>query len=313
MVTCVSVQTMRISLFNYLADSSRGAPVADYVDDVRSMRDEGFDVVWTPQLQWEHDAMTTMAVALREVDGLTLGTGVIPIQSRHPMALAQTALTLSAISGGRFQLGIGMTHARVSEGLWGIPWDRSVRRLTEYLDGLLPLLAGERADAVGEIYTTRGAVGVPGASAPPVWVAALGPKLLRIAGQRTAGTITFMTGPRTLAEHVVPTLNSAAAEVNRRAEVVAALPICVTDDVAKARALAAAAYAMYGTLPSYRSMLDREGAAGPEDVTLIGDEKTVAARLEEIETAGVAEFAGHVFGPGDEDKARTRAFLRTMA
>ncbi len=300
---------MRISLFHYLGDSVGDAPIDDYVRDVRALRDAGFDMVWTPQLQAEHDSLTTMAIALREVDGLTLGSGVQPIQTRHPTVTAQTALTLSALSGGRFRLGIGLTHARVTEGLWGIPWDRSVRRLEEYLDGLLPLLAGEQADATGEIYTTRGVVRVVGASPPPVYVAALGPRLLEITGRRTAGTITFMTGPRTLAEHVVPTLNAAAEQASRSAEVVAALPVCVTDDVGAARALAAEAYAMYGRLPSYRAMLDREGARGPEDVTLIGDEKSVGARLAEIAAAGVAEFSAHVFG-GAEEKARTLTFLR---
>lgn len=300
---------MRISLFHYLADSASGKPVEDFVQDMRALRDQGFDTVWSPQFQWEHDALTTIAIALREVDGLTLGTAVQPIQNRHPMTMAQTALTLSAISGGRFQLGVGLSHARVSETRWGIPWDRPLRRLTEYLDGLLPLLGGDEADAVGEIYTTRGQVTVEGATPPPVWVAALGPKLLRVAAQRTAGTLTYMTGPRTLTDYVVPTVDAAAAEVDRRAEVVAMLPMCVTDDAAAAREVAATKYAMYGALPSYRAMLDREGAKGPEDVALIGNEEAVGARLDELQAAGVAEFSAHVFAASPDDKARTRAFL----
>ena len=87
--------------------------------------------------------------------------------------------------------------------------------------------------------------------------------MLRIAGRRTAGTITWMAGPRTLAEYVVPTLRAAADDAGRQAEVVAALPVCVTDDPGKARAAAAEIYAIYGALPSYRGMLDREGAEGP--------------------------------------------------
>jgi len=308
-VTNGSVPIMRMSVFNYLADSCRSAPVDDYVHDVRELRDAGFDTIWTPQLQNEHDALMTMAIALREVDGVTLGSGVQPIQSRHPLVLAQAALTLSMLSGGRFRLGIGLTHRRVTEGSWGIPWDRPVQRLNEYLDGLLPLLAGERAEATGEIYTTRTHVALAGVAVPPVYVAALGPKLLQIAGRRTAGTITFMTGPRTLAEHVVPAIDAAAEEAGRRAEVIAALPVCVTDDVAGVRELAASKYAMYGNLPSYRSMLDREGAAGPEDIALIGDESTIAARLDEIAKTGVAEFSAHVFGPDERDRARTLTFL----
>lgn len=300
---------MRISLFTYLADSPGTSPVDDYVRDLRAARDQGFDAAWTAQLPWEHDVLTTLAVALREVPDIVVGAGVQPIQMRHPMATAQAALTLNLISGGRFRLGIGLTHAIVSDGMWGIPWDRPVRRLTEYLDGLLPLLAGEEADATGDTVTTRGRISVPGSVAPPVYVAAMGPQMLQIAGRRTAGTITWLTGPRTLADHVVPTLHGAAQEAGRTSEVVAGLPVCVTDDVAAVRAFAAEAYALYGTLPSYRAMLDREGVQGPEDVAIIGDEDVVTARLEELKAAGVAEFSAHVFAPAAEDRDRTRALL----
>ena len=128
------------------------------------------------------------------------------------MVLAQQALTLSLISGGRLKLGIGLTHALVTEEMWDIPWDRPVRRLNEYLDGLLPLLAGEEAKATGQITLPAGTVAVPGTPAPPVYVAALGPQLLRVAGRRTAGTVTWMTGPQTLADHVVPSIRAAAQQ-----------------------------------------------------------------------------------------------------
>jgi 5,10-methylenetetrahydromethanopterin reductase len=300
---------MRMSLFAYLNDSQGASPVDAFVRDLRAARDRGFERVWTVQLPWEQDVLTTLAVAAREVDGIGVATGVLPIQGRQPMVLAQAALTMNLVAHGRFTLGIGLTHQFITEGMWGVPWDRPVRRLNEYLDGLLPLLAGEEVDARGDTVTTRGRVDVPGATAPPVYVAALGPQLLRVAGRRTAGTLTWLVGPRTLAEHVVPTLTSAANDAGRQAEVVAALPVCVTDDAAKARELAVQTYAIYGTLPSYRAMLDREGAGGPEDVAIIGDERSVGARLEELQAAGVAEFAAHVFGASDEDRARTRALL----
>ena len=228
------------------------------------------------------------------------------------MALAQAALTLSALSAGRFTLGIGLrlSHAVVSQGMWGITWDRPVRRLNEYLDCLLPLLTTGEVDAVGQTAIARGRIRVPGASPPPVYLAALGPQMLRIAGRRTAGTITWMTGPRTLADYVVPTLHAAAEDAGRQAEVIAALPICVTDDPAKARTTAAEIYTVYGTLPSYRAMLDREGAESPADVAIIGDEQSVTERIEEIRAAGVAEISAHVFGADPEERDRTRAFLR---
>lgn len=265
-------------------------------------------------MPYEPDLLTVLAVALREVDRIEVGTGVIPIQNQHPMLLAQRALTLSVIGNGRFILGLGMTHQAVTEGMWGIPWDKPVRRLREYLDGLQPLLAGQAADAVGETVTTRGALQIPGAPPPDVYVAALGPQLLRLAGRRTAGTVTWMTGPKTLAEHIGPTLRAAAADAGRpeaAVQVVAVLPVSVTDDVAAARTGAAERLAMYGHLPSYRAMLDREGFAGPEDAAIIGDERAVADRIAALRAVGVDEFVGGIFG-GSEDRARTRALLRQI-
>ncbi len=255
-----------------------------------------------------------MAAALREVPDIEVASGVVPIQNQHPTLLAQRALTLNIIGDGRFTLGIGVTHRAVTEGMWGISWDRSVKRLSEYLDGLLPLLAGEQVDAPGDLVTTRGALQISNAPTPEVYVAALGPQMLRVAGRRTAGTITWMTGPKTLREHVGPTLRAAAADAGRAqgsVAVAAALPISVTDDVDKARSLAAQQFAMYGHLPSYRAMLDREGFSGPEDAALIGDESTVWHQLDELRDAGVDEFVGIPFDPSIEGGQRTRACLRT--
>lgn len=301
---------MEISILGSLSGSSGTSLIDGVVSEFAQLRDEGFRRIWMTQMPYEPDLLTVLAVALREVDTIEVGTGVVPIQNQHPMQLAQRALTLSLISGGRFILGLGMTHAAVTEGMWGIPWDRPVRRLNEYLDGLLPLLAGEPANAAGEIYTTRGAVQVPGAPAPPVYIAALGPQLLKIAGRRTAGTVTWMTGPKTLSEHVGPGLRAAAD--GRAVRVVAALPVAVTDDVDATRAQAAEQFAMYGQLPSYRAMLDREGCAGPADAALIGDEVTVTARINELSAAGVDEYVGVVFDRSPEVRARTRALLRTL-
>jgi F420-dependent oxidoreductase-like protein len=221
---------------------------------------------------------------------------------------------LNGIAKGRFILGLGMTHQAVTEMMWGIPWDKPLRRMREYLDGLQPLLAGQPANAVGETVTTRGAVQIPGAPTPDVYIAALGPQMLRLAGRRTAGTLTWMTGPKTLSEHVGPTLRGAAVEAGRpetAVRVAASLPVSVTDDVAAARARAAEEFAIYGQLPSYRAMLDREGYSGPEDAAIIGDEKTVSDRLDELAAAGVDEFAAVTFDPSAEGRARTRALLRT--
>lgn len=291
------------------------SPIDSTIAYLSELRDEGFSRVWMSQLPFEPDLLTVLAVALHEVDTIEVASGVVPIQNQHPMQMAQRALTVSLASGGRFILGLGMTHAAVTEGMWGIPWDRPVRRLNEYLDGLLPLLAGEPADASGEIVTTRGALMIPGAPRPDVYIAALGPQLLRLAGRRTSGTCTWMTGPATLREHVGPTLRQAAADAGRAdgaVRVVASLPVSVTDDVDAARRQAGEQFAMYGTLPSYRAMLDREGYAGPEDAAIIGDEATVRDRLAELRAAGVDEYVGAVFDSSAEGRARTRALLREV-
>lgn len=309
----VSMQ-ISLSLVGLLSDTGGGSPVDATVRKLAELRDEGFRRVWMAQLPYDPDLMTILAVALHEVDTIEVGTAVVPIQVQHPTQLAQRALTVNAIAGGRFTLGVGMSHRMVAEGMWGVSWDKPVRQMREYLDGLLPLLAGQPAEAVGDFWTTRGALQIPGAPTPDVYIAAMGPQMLRLAGRRTAGTVTWMTGPKTLAEHVGPTLRDAAAEAGRpqtAVRVVASLPVSVTDDVDAARAQAAKEFAVYGTLPSYRAMLDREGYPGPEDAAIIGDEKTVSDRLDELSAAGVDEFAAVVFDASPEVRERTRALLQT--
>lgn len=292
-----------------------GIDIDEYVNELGELETEGFRRAWVTQMPGEPDALTLLAVAGRDVRGLQFGTGVLPIQPQHPMQLAQRALTTEAVLGGRLTLGLGLTHQVVSEGMWGIPYSRQIRRTTEYLDGLLPLLDGEVADASGELYSTRGAFTMNGLPKPPVYLAALGPKMLRLAGSRTSGTITWMTGPKTLAEHIVPSLREGADEAGRPADsvrVVAMLPIAVTDDVDDARAIAAKQFRMYNNLPSYRAMLDREGYAKAEDAAIIGDEASVTERIGELAAAGVDELVGIVYHRNPEVRARTRALLRTV-
>ena len=305
---------MQISAGGYIGDGAGRSVVDSFIENLGLARDEGFRRFWCAQLPWEPDLLTLLAVAVREVDGIEVGTGVLPIQIQHPSQLAQRALLVNQIAGGRLKLGLGVSHPNWTEKLWGIAFGRPVRLMREYLDALLPLLAGEPGAAVGEMITNRATLRLSGASAPAVYLGALGPQMLRLAAQRCAGTVTWMTGPKTLTEYIVPTLREAAAAAGRpegAVRVVAALPICVTDDVAATRAQAAEQLALYAQLPSYRAMLDREGAAGPEDIALIGSETTVSERIAELAIGGVDECAALVFGASDEDLARTRALLRT--
>jgi F420-dependent oxidoreductase-like protein len=146
----------------------------------------------------------------------------------------------------------------------------------------------------------------------PVLLAALGPRMLRLAGELAEGTVLWMTGPATVRDHIVPTITAAAQAAGRPSpRVVCVLPICVTSDPDAARAGADKVFAMYGQLPSYRAMLDREGAAGPGDVALVGDEPAVAAQLAALADAGVTDFVAGEYGRG-EDAVRTRDLLKTQ-
>ncbi len=265
----------------------------------------GFDSFWIAQI-FGLDALTALAVAGRTVGRIELGTAVVPTYPRHPMMLAGQALTTQLAVGDRLALGIGLSHQIVVESMWGYSYAKPLRHMREYLEALLPLLRGESAAVTGEDITSLGALDIPGAAAPPVIIAALGPKMLELAGSTGCGTITWCTGERTLLDHVVPSITRAAEAAGQPApRVVAGLPICVTDDPDAARALIAEQLAMYGELPSYRAMLDREGAAGPADVAIVGTEAEVAAALARLDDGGVTEFSAVIAAPTPQDRQRT--------
>jgi len=246
--------------------------------------------MWMPQI-FGIDTLTTMAVVAREVPDLALGSAVVPTFPRHPMMLAAQALTVQQVAGGRFTLGIGLSHQIVIEGMLGMSFDKPVRHLREYLSILMPLLHGDAVDAEGDTLTAKMALDIPGADPVPVLVAALGTQMLGVAGRLADGTVTWMTGPDTLGSHIAPTLGRAAATAGRSdPRIVCALPVCVTDDPDEARAAAAERFRMYGLLPSYRAMLDREGAAGPADVAVVGDAAAVRAGVERVFDAGATQF-----------------------
>ncbi|WP_068279146.1 TIGR03564 family F420-dependent LLM class oxidoreductase [Aldersonia kunmingensis] len=258
------------------------------IEHIRDAGERGLARAWMPQI-FGIDALTVLAVAAREVPEIGLGTAVVPTYPRHPSALATQARTVQQVSGGRFTLGIGLSHQVVIEGMHGMKWGE-VRHLRDYLSILTPLLAGEPVEYAGETLTGRLALDIP-ADPVPTLVAALGPKMLALAGQMTAGTATWMTGLDTVSSHVVPSIRAAAADAGRPdPQVVVALPVAVTDDPDAARERAAKVFKVYGALPSYRAMMDREGAAGPADLVIAGNEATVRAEIERFAEAGATEF-----------------------
>lgn len=277
----------------------------------RTAQDQGFGGYWMPQI-FGLDALTAIAAASTQVDGIRFGTSVIPTYPRHPMMLAQQALTANQVSGGRVQLGIGLSHQMVVEGMWGISFDKPLRHMREYLEILMPLIHQGSVSFEGETLTAKGEIDVP-TDPCPVLVAALGPKMLELTGRVADGTITWMVGAKTIEDHTAPTINAAAEAAGRPApEVAAGLPVCVTDDVDGARARAAELFAIYGMLPSYRAMLDREGMDGPADLAAIGSAAQVSERIGAMFDAGATRLAASEFGTPDELAATRQALIELL-
>jgi F420-dependent oxidoreductase-like protein len=300
---------VRIGIFE---QDSPTTTIDEVVTKARTAQEQGFASFWLSQI-FGFDALTALAVVGREVPEIHLGTGVVPTYPRHPMMLAQQALTVQATTGNRLILGIGLSHKLVVESIWGLSFDKPVRHMREYLSVLGPLLNEHGVDFHGETLSTSAAVTVPGASAPPVIVAALGTQMLEVAGRLADGTATWMTGPKTIETHTVPTIRSAAKEAGRPEPAIAvSLPVCVTEDPASARERANKVFSIYGSLPSYRAMLDREGADGPADVAIIGSEVEVKARIEHLAEIGATDFTAAEFGTEGEEADATRATLRSL-
>ena len=269
---------------------------------------DGFTSAWISNI-FAYDALTTLAVVGGQVPGIELGTAVVPTYPRHPAALAQQALTTDLALEGRLALGIGLSHQVVIERMYGYSFDRPAAHMQEYLQILLPLIREGKVKTRGETLSANLALSIPSTGAMPVLIAAMAPRMLHLAGAVADGTVLWMTGPKTIRDHVVPAITAAAAEAGRPSpRVVCQLPVCVTDDPAAARTRADEVFQVYGTLPSYRAMLDREGAKGPGDVAVVGDEGSVRDQIEELAAAGVTDFVAAEY----LNRARTRALLKEL-
>ncbi len=289
--------------------------IEDHVQRVVDAEQDGFDSIWLAQI-FGPDALTVFALAGAKTERIELGTGVIPTFPRHPFVLAQQALTVQAAAGGRLALGIGLSHQVVIEGMWGLSYDKPARHMREYLSVLRPLVSEGNVAFNGEVFHVTGGLQVPGATPFPVLIAALAPMMLRIAGELANRTVTWMTGPKTIETHIVPGISESAKRAGRPApRVCVAVPGAVSDDAAAAREQAAQLFQIYGQLPNYKRMLDKEGAAGPADVAIVGDESDVERQVREMASAGATDLLAAVYPVGDEEEAslaRTRALLKSL-
>lgn len=299
---------MNLGIMHMSANES----VEQFVGAVKAYEAEGFPNLWMPNI-FGIDAITALALAGRDTERIEMGTAVVPTYPRHPFAIAQQALTAAAATSGRFVLGIGLSHKLVIEDMMGLSYDKPARHMREYLEVLTPLLRGEPAKFEGDQYRVNGAIQVPGVKDVPVVVAALGEVMLGLAGKYAQGTITWMTGVKTLETHISPKLRAAAEEAGRPdPRIVACVPVALTNDTTRAAEVVGETLQMYGMLPSYRAMLDREGAAGPADVALLGDEATLRAGIDRHRDAGVTDFGASMLPVEKGAAERTREFLRSL-
>ncbi|QNP75361.1 LLM class F420-dependent oxidoreductase [Streptomyces roseirectus] len=264
------------------------------------------------------DSPQLAALVGREVPGLQVGTSAIPVFGRHPLIVNSQAQTAQAATHGRYHLGLALGAKLVAEGGFGLPFERPVALLREFLTALRQLTETGTADFRGELLTATPPLParVPGAEGGvPVLVAAMGPQALRVSGELADGILPFLAGPRALAEHIVPAVTAAAEAAGRPApRIVAFVSGVVTDDVAEVRARAAENLAFYEQIPSYARAIEKSGARRAGDLAVVGDEKAVAAEVRRYRDAGATEVVFQGTGiAGEADRRRTWALLGELA
>ena len=285
------------------------------MDDVVRAEAEGFGSAWSAHFSRGVDALDVLAVAGTRTSRIDLGVGIVPTYPRHPLALAQQAATTQAFCGGRLTLGVGVSHRPVIENLHGLAYQRPAAHMREYLSVLVPLLRDGRVRYTGEFYQVDGGFVVPGTSPVPVLAGPLSPLMVQAAGELADGVVTWLAGPRSLAEHIIPRLQAAAAG-QAAPRVVAALPVAVCADAGLARRTADEVLSRYAGLENYQRQLQRDGVSAPGGLAITGTEAQVGKQLRQLADVGVTEFWPIVFHTGDDpagSRRRTRALLASLA
>ncbi|MFJ3772334.1 TIGR03564 family F420-dependent LLM class oxidoreductase [Streptomyces sp. NPDC090075] len=294
---------MRIGL------TGRPTTTEKLVEQAKDAEKGGFSSVWYDSTVLG-DPLAAMAVAGRETSTIELGTAVLQTYPCHPLLQANRAASVAEAMGRPgFTLGIGPSHEPVVSGMYGLPYDRPGHNTEEYLRILTGLLRREPVTFEGSEWTARGAR-VETRQPVPVLLAALGPRLLRVAGELADGVVLFMASARAVETHVAPRLRAVASAAGRpEPRIVAGLPVAVHDDITEARAAVAATAASYERMPNYRRIMDIGGAQSPADVAVLGDEKSVTRQLQGLLDAGATDIQVFVV-PVGEDRRQSRK--RTM-
>lgn len=279
------------------------------MENARRIEKMGFDSLWMATI-YNYDALTALAAIGTVTERIELGTAVVATHPRHPMAMAQQALTANAACHGRFTLGIGLSHKYVIETEMGLSYAQPAQHMREYLEVLVPLLRDNTVAYEGERFATHATLAVPESGSPSVVIGALGPAMLELAGSRADGTTLWLTGPRTIGEHTVPTIRAAARDAGSAApRIIAGMPVILTDEPDRAKAMISEQLALYARIPSYQAMLEREGASGPGDVALVGNEMELRRQLRELDDIGVTDLNAVLVNDDPAVYERTLDFL----
>lgn len=295
----------------------RADRLAGLIVDGAAAENEGFTTFWMPQVPGYLDAMTAVALIGQATEGIEIGTAVVPIQTRHPMIMAQQALTTQVACGGRFTLGIGPSHHWIVNGQLGLPYDRPARLMGDYLDVLEASFSGPgTVDVDNESYCVHAPVDVTDTYHVPMLLSALGPTMLRLAGERAGGTILWMADERAICDHVVPRITAAASGAGRPApRIIAGVPVALCSDreINDARAYASEVLGHADFSPNYVRLLEHGDAEDVGDTMAAGDESTILARLRRYRDAGVTDLAARIVPLGNDTTARAESRRRTQA
>ncbi|MCW2655257.1 MAG: hypothetical protein QOE41_5038 [Mycobacterium sp.] len=293
------------------------------LDDIQWAEAAGMDTAWIPQIPGDFDAMLAVALMGSRTTRIELGTAVVPLQAQHPIALARQALSAHAVTGGRLALGVGPSHHWIVGDMLGLPYERPAAYTRDYLQVLNAALSGPGpVDVENETFTVHNPLDLGPVAPLPVLIAALGPVMLTLAGERTDGTVLWMADERAVGEHVVPRITKAADNAGRPApRVVAGIPVCFCApsqvDAARERANRILGEAEYS--PNYQRLLDRGDAKDVGGMCAAGDEEAILARFRRFADAGVTDLSLRLLPIGDNrdeliaSKRRTREVVAELA
>ena len=314
---------MRIGLMVGPERGRYGTKVARLQADARWAEEAGLATVWIPQIPDEFDALTAATVIASETSRIEIGTAVVPIQPRHPIALAQQVLSVQAVSEGRLTIGLGVSHHWIIDEMLGMPYEHPMATMRAYLDVLDAALAGPGpVDVENDRFRIHNPLDITDVAPTPVLLAALGPRMLQLCGERTDGTILWLADERAIGDYIVPHLTRAAEATGRPApRVVAGVPVCLCGDheidaaVTRANRLLSEAEVS----PNYQKLLDQGDAQSVGDILVAGSESTIRKRLAGFSDAGVTDLSVRVvpIGEGRDElissSKRTRALLGSLA